>query len=920
MTTDKNMGMNLSDKPFKEEVGFPSVYSTKLHPPKISNDQIIRTAIVQKLEENLEKPLSLIAAPAGYGKSQTVGQWIHETNTKSCWISLDEEHNNLRVFLTYFVKAMDKMMPGSLPETALIVRAQDLPPLQAIAFTLINELDVIEENFIIVLDDYHRINDKNIHALLDQLLLYPPQKMHLSIITRRDPPLKLNSLLAKSRMVEIRMRELAFSEHETAELFEKLFKIRLTDNTIKLLNEKTEGWVVALRIASLLIRDQKDSEKLLVDFSGDVYSLSTYLLEEVLSKQSPAHQEILVKSSILDSLSAQLIDTLLDSNQSGPLNGSDFIDWLVKMNLFIIPLDFEGTWYRFHHLIQEFLYSLLKRKYDNHYISTLRNKASQWLEEHGDIGEAIQQLVLAENYEGACQIIVRNRIEQLNLDRWYVVEQWLSQIPDQYSNHPALLLSKSWAAYEQFQLEKIPALLDRIQALLADSKNDSVLWGEWHLMWGLLLHWSGNGEAALEHFGKSRALLPEEENLATGMLHLHIALARGATGQFDLAISDINKQLRVTVKEGTYKTRLVAGLFYNYQFAGYTSKAREAGRKSQRIAKKSGIQYTEAMAICQEATACFSAFQIPETLKLCEKAAKHRFIIHRQTAIDTMITRVISHELNGQPKEADKSLMLLEVFIKALGEIGLQDYVHSCKVRLGVLRGFIDPSLAWIHSYTAEPSFAGLFVWCEVPLFTQARALITMGTVQSLKRAQAILNKVSAAANTYHLTCQKIEILVLQTLLFSHMGALDKSREALQKALTLADSRRYIRPFIEVGPKMRALLTDLKGESDSTEFIDLLISLLDTSFLVPDTTGPVDRDAKQVLHPKKYLIEDYEPITAREKEVVSFLAGGYRNREIADKLFVSEGTVKKHLYNIGKKWDVHSRLSIIQKAQELNYF
>jgi LuxR family maltose regulon positive regulatory protein len=207
------------------------ILQTKLHAPVIYSDQIFRDKIIDKLETNIEKRASLISAPAGYGKSQTAAQWIERSSAKSAWISLDEEHNDLRVFLGYFIATIKNVFPNILAETTLLLSAGELPPVRRIAYTIINELDAIEDNFILVLDDYHKIKEKEIHDLLNEILSYPPQNLHISIVTRKDPPLNLNNHFVNRRMIEVRMGDLAFSEEEISLLFKKILNVDLEKST-----------------------------------------------------------------------------------------------------------------------------------------------------------------------------------------------------------------------------------------------------------------------------------------------------------------------------------------------------------------------------------------------------------------------------------------------------------------------------------------------------------------------------------------------------------------------------------------------------------------------------------------------------------------------------------------------------------------
>lgn len=884
------------------------VLRTKLTPPQIYAEQVIRTEQIDKLELGIAKPMSLVSAPAGYGKSETVAQWIKNTTAINCWISLDDEHNDLRVFLNYLVAGLDRMIENIVPQTAVMAAAGDMPPVRAIAYSLINELDLIEENFVIVLDDFHLITNRKVHELIDEILTYPPQQQHLCIITRRDPPLKLHGLLAKGRLHEIRMKDLAFTEKEIVQLFENLLKVKLDKDTAHTLKQKTEGWIVALRMASFLVQDANKKNEILSEFRGDIYSLSKYMLEEILMKQPAEFQELLMKASLLDRFCAELIDKI--SHGSGP-QGEEFIRWLTETNLFIISLDYQQEWYRFHHLIQDFLHGFFKNNANSAKLVKTHMLASQWLEQNGYIEEAINQAVKAKQYDEAGRIIERHRSEELDNDRWYVVHRWLQKLPKEQLNGPPMLLSAAWASYENFQFAQMFEYLELAKAALNDSKEHVILWGEWNLLMGLLTFWSGDAPHALEHFDSANEQLEDKEDLATGMLKLHMGMARGVTGKFDLAIHELEGQMSESKGQPVYMTRLHAGLFYNSMFAGKLANAKSGIQGVVSISKKSGIIYTQSMAYCMEATAWFCGNQLEEALALYEQLQQNRYIIHKGTAIDALAASVISYELLGRPDEADATLKRLIGFVEELNDPAYQLLADSCVARLAVLRGDIEQAMIWQERITTDVIFAGLFIWIEVPQLTKARVLIKEGSASSLKKAGELLSKIEETAISFNLVNHQIEVATLQLVLAVKLNDKKLIGDSLEKALALAEPGNWLRPFVEWSDELLPVLDRFNSGLESSNFLLRVVEGM------KERSTPHIKKIKQEI--KSTTSEQGELLSVRELEVVRLIDQGFRNQEIADEIFVSVGTVKKHIYRIGKKWNLHSRITIVQRAKELDY-
>ena len=911
----------LSNDEADDKIAGGGILVTKLFRPKLSSDCIARTAIIDELERNIHKPLSLISAGAGYGKSVTVSQWLERTKALFTWVSLDEEHNDLRTFLFYIHAAVEKIFPGATASTNVLLNAPLLPPINVIAHSLINELDAIHHEFILVLDDYHRINNKSIHSLIDELLRFPPENMHLCIITRKDPPLRINSFLLRNRMTEIRMSDLSFDETEIQALFLKLFDINLSEKSAKLILEKTEGWIVGLRMALSNIKSEENLEAAIENIHGDALSLFNFLLDEVLQNQPEEVQELLMITSQFDRFCADLIDEIYSEirNDNIQLTGSKFLHWLIQSNLFVVSLDADRKWFRYHHLIQDLFRKRISKTNPNENLSIYHTRASKWFERNKYIEEAIHHMIAAGNQLEACSIVERHRWTELENDKWYVVQRWLNLLPEELvKTKPDLTLSEAWSAYENFQLEKIPPLVELTIPLLKDNKKDQVLLGECYLMLGLVYHWSGSAKLALEHFQKADELLPSTRKLATGMLYLHIGLSRSVNGEKDLALKELKMQLSEEQNDAIYITRLMAGVFYVNTFAGNLLMARKESQRIQKLAKKANLIYTHAMSICMEAISCYNTWELEDALNLFTIASHNRYNLHIGVALDALACKTIVNQLLQNPEDADKSLKILETFEGEYNHTGILPVSESCRAHLSLLRGDLDSALQWEKTVSSAPSFAGLFVWLEVPLITQARVLIRAGSNENLVKAQRILDDVRTVSETCHLINHTIELDVLQSILFEKQNQKQKSMEVLAKVVSLAEPGSCVRPFVEESSIVVDNLKQLQQEGGAVSFIDHILKCCESyenNRIVVDI-----KPEKEGIQPKeieKAPADNMEAITQRELETIIHLSNGLRNKEIAEKLFVSTDTVKKHLYNSFQKLHVNNRLELVNKAKEM---
>ena len=318
---------------------------TKLHRPPVPADYVHRSRILEYLDRGRARPLTLVSAPAGYGKSVLISSWLDTCDRPGGWVSLDEQDNDLRRFLAYFLSAIQAVFPAAGLETLSMLKAQDLPPVPVLTHSLINDLDQIEDHFILVLDDFHLIHEKSVNRFLRELLRHPPRFMHLVIISRRDPFLPTFSLRARAMLTEVRTHDLRFTADETAEFLTLNLGAQIEEPTSNLLAEKTEGWVTGLRLAVLAIRGHEDLEHRLSGLKGTTRYVMDYLIAEVLDQQPEEIRRFLLNSSILERFCAPLCDLLNEPDESldrDKMDGEAFTAWAMASNLFIIPLDPEN--------------------------------------------------------------------------------------------------------------------------------------------------------------------------------------------------------------------------------------------------------------------------------------------------------------------------------------------------------------------------------------------------------------------------------------------------------------------------------------------------------------------------------------------------------------------------------------------------
>ncbi|MGD9074490.1 MAG: LuxR C-terminal-related transcriptional regulator [Desulfobacteraceae bacterium] len=839
-------------------------------------------------------------------------------------MSLDENDNDLHQFLNYFVAAVQSIFPSACSDTLPLANAPTMPPIPVLASSLANELDSIEQGFILVLDDIHRIHERSVYDLLNMLLDHPPRPMHLVLIGRRDPLLPISKLRASNRMTEIRTLDLRFNAMETAAYLQSVLGEQINESTAAALAERTDGWVAGLRLAILAMRGQDNALSKLLELKGTTGYLMDYLISEVLDSQIPAIRRYLLSTSILDRFCVPLCDVLCAPDLEpgeGEIDGQGFITLAQESNLFMIPLDTENRWLRYHHLFQNLLQSQLKRRCSPKEIATLHSRASEWFESQGLITESIKHALAAGDPESAADIIERHRNEEFIADRWPVVVRWLAMLPAEIRRErPKLLLTEAWIGNLQHQLERVPMLLDQAESLLHSQKEDPTVSAEIAFFRGYITYFEGQAERSLQYLEDSVAGLAGTKSPFLSEAELMLGLARCMVGQKDLAVQGLEARIGgVDPSENYLLSRLTASLAFIHLLWGDLHLARGEAQNLQRMSRKHKLGLAEAWSYYFLACTHLHVGQLEAASLHFAQAVELRYVLEPRAALDALAGLALTQQFMGLGDEAAESCRRLQEFAQKLHERNYLFLAQSCQARLSLLRGDLNSAVEWGRSVDESPVLAELFMWLEAPSITQARVLIAAGSEQSLLNATKLLQSIRDLCETCRFTCQIIEVAVLQSLALDQLGRADEAFHALEEVVALAGARGWIRPFVEAGPPMADLLKRLQKQSEAVDDIERLLAAFreDEQRALRDAANYDSPSPRPPVPPSPSQQHLVEPLTNRELEILELLAQRLQNKEIADKLFVSIETVKTHLNNIYQKLQVSNRREAVNQAHRL---
>ncbi len=469
------------------------ILRAKLARPQSKEIVVNRPELVERLGRNLSRRLTLVSAPAGYGKTTIVAQWIASYEGSVAWLSLDMLDNDLRTFVSYVVAAVRVAYPDAGATVDPLLHGSQTPPVSHLADALIEDLADLSDDLILILDDYHFITDSTIIAFMDRLVEFLPSGVHLVLTTRVDPALPIARLRARGELAEVRAADLQFDAFQAQALLTQLTGIPIDLATAQLLDDRTEGWVIALQLAALALPNDETAEAFAGRFAqGNHAFISDYLMDEVLSRQTPVVQEFLLVTSILERLSAGLCQALLPDR---PVS-QDSLESLWHSNLLITPQDDQRLWFGYHQLFRDLLRRRLETKVPAETICELHRRASVWFAQEGHISEAIGHALAAGDEDAAVRLVEANLHPTMNREQWWRIDQWLTLLPEPLRRRPEMLVARGWVCVLNINNTVLAEIIDAVESQLSDATLTPVKWAnlrpQLDVMKAVVAYWSGN--------------------------------------------------------------------------------------------------------------------------------------------------------------------------------------------------------------------------------------------------------------------------------------------------------------------------------------------------------------------------------------------------------------------------------------------
>jgi LuxR family maltose regulon positive regulatory protein len=913
----------------------PILIRTKLQHPRLPEDLVPRPRLLDRLHAGSDRKLTLISAMAGAGKTTLLAQWLEECPQPSAWLSLDEHDNARIVFLSYLCAAIRSVFPNACERVLDLLNAPQRPPSRVIIASIINELDELfaappqeggrsavpsQTSLILALDDYHTITEPAIDEILSSLIEHLPQGMHLALATRTDPRLPLAGLRAGRQMTEVRSLDLRFTSEEAHAFLEGTTGRELTPETIRLLENKTEGWVVGLRLAGLSIRNLPDDEAFVRGFEGTSSDLIVeYLLSEVLARQTAEIQDFALRTSVLDRFCAPLCEGLTEISAT---KSQEIIEWLARANLFLVPLDEEDGWYRYHHLFRDLLRHELRQQYIPADISGMHASASAWFAQNGLIDEALRHFLAADDTAAAVDLVARHRYDLMNRAQWGRLEQYLHAFsPDIVNRSPELLMLRTWLLYHRGQYAELPAEIQRIEAALAHTPlaPEAVegLQGEIRALRSMGSFLAVDAESTLAHVRQALAKTPRE-------LWIVRVMARAYKAGTLLMMDNVNGAYEAVYagfeEEGDQSNAFKATLLTTAcNIHWVTADLKGLAHAAEQVLALSQDPYSPPF----WAWGCYHLGRVRYHHNDLAAAEEHFAAVVRQPYLSYGLCYVnsacglaLTHQARGRPEQAREVVETAVAFALETGNTTLLAVALAFQAELALMQGQIAVAGQQAARFDPVPPLSPMY-GLSSPHLTLVKVWLAQNTPASRRQAADLLSQAQAFCESTHTTRFLIEALALQALLHDVEGdepAALAATAALERAIALAEPGGFIRLFVDLGPPMARLLAELHHRDVAPEYIAHILAAFET--MDDADAGIADAGPSSlVLRPPSDLVE---PLTPRELEVLALLDRHLTNKEIAVELVISYGTVKTHTLNIYRKLDVRKRREAVARAKDLN--
>jgi len=883
--------------------------ATKFHIPKLRAQLVRRPHLIEQLQQAAEQPLTLIAAPAGFGKTTLLSTWLERAPLTAAWVSLDPADNDLTRFWSYTLTALDKALPGYSATALGLLQSPQPPSMEVILSTVINALTTLSQEVVLVWDDYHLITAPAIHTSVTFLLEHLPPSLHLIIAARVDPPLPLARLRMRGQLLELRSADLRFLSEEATAFLTQLSGLTLSSEEITALETRTEGWIAGLQLAALSLHGRTDIPGFIKAFTGSHRYIVDYLVEEVLVHQPEPVQTFLLQTAILERMTGSLCEVV-----TGNVESQAMLERLEQANLFLVPLDDERRWYRYHHLFADMLQQRLQKRMPD-LVPELHRRASIWYEQHGLQAEAVSHALSASDFDRAA-CLVEQVVPALIWKRGELstLLGWVEVLPEHILHaHPRLLLDHAWVLLWSGQVTALePHLQDAERVLAAGTGTQSnipqiarqTMHGELAAIRAELARQRGDVSGAIELAKQALASLPEDAQSLRGITTGLLGGAYRLRGDVVAASHAYTETIHASQASGNIPVTLIA-IGQLAQLQAMQGQLHQAARTSQQaldLATRWGVTTSPALGVALvsmgEVLREWNDLDGAERLLLqgieyCQQRGGLA-----ECALDGCLSLARVFQVRG---EFDSALRMIQQAEEIGRDFHYANRVTAYQAKLWLAQGNVPAATRWAAMLQHELNGGGELAYEHLDGYiVLARLDMVRG---ELMEAIRLLRRLLQMAESAGLIGQVIEVLVLQALSFQAQANPSQAMVMLTRAFELAEPQGYVRIFVDEDEPMLALLRHAGSRGVASDYLDKLLAAFDTT--------------TQVSSPPLAAVL-IDPLSEREREILRLIAAGLSTQEIANELVIVEGTVRNHIKHIYSKLDAHSRLQAVERARKLN--
>jgi LuxR family maltose regulon positive regulatory protein len=819
--------------------------------PRIRPDCLTRGRLLHQLDAGLASALTLVSAPAGFGKTTLLAQWVASTSLPVAWMTVREQDMSAHAFFAALTEAVQGLFPAApiLGDTAHLFTYGARAPQHYIAATLCRDLCETPGEFILVVDDYHLISDDAVHQLINDLIKDAPSTLHLVLSSRVDPSLSLDRLRAGAELTEIRAATLQFTAEEIEAFLTPQLGAEFSQQIAGEATRRTEGWIAGLRLAMLSLQSDRRPDEFLARLrASGGHHVMGYLVSEVLARQSLPIQSFLLRTSVLDQLCGDLCDSVTGTGEFD-LNGHAALEQLDHLNLFITRLDDEGDWYRYHMLFQELLQHELLGRFGQTEIADLHRRASEWYAQRGMVDEALRHAFKADDVDAVARLVEGHFEKALNEERWRDLERWLALLPEPaVQERPALLIAQATVQAIQLRLSAIPPLLRRAESLMdaQPSRGNmlpaNVLRGISDVLWAQDLYFKSESAEGMRAAARAVAALPPTSTYMRGSALLYAGLHQQLAGEGEAALRTLQSVVD-TDESVTVTGRALLSLCLISRQLGHVDQCYTLAERLLAHAQRHHLLLDINWAQYFLGWVAYERNKLDEARDHFLAVSEQRYFAHPIAASDSLSALALTYHAQGRGIEAEEALQDLNHYAVELNHSFPLAAVAALRARLALARDDLDSSLKLLPLLNHPSNPPTPMVWLLPPSLTQARILLAQGDEDHVRQAVERLDELERFAQSTHDVWRLYTIHSLQAMARYELGQRREALTLLRQTLATAQPWGLVRTFADCGPMMGALLREVRRSMVAPEmrrYVDELQSACASLHVAtaPDSTVP----------------------------------------------------------------------------------